>query len=316
MARYRKVDVRVWVDEKFRRLTPLQPSGQALWLYLITNPSTTNIPGLYRAGEGAMAEELGWPLEAFREAFAEAFREGLAEADWKARVVWLRGGPKYNQPESPNVVKSWAMPWDEIPDCRLKATAFQHLKAFTEGLGQGFGEAFLKACRKPLAKALPNPDPDPEPEPETLCARARDPRPEPVGPSPSINGATVHPLPSHPANGITAYDLTHRFGMLWRGKYELEWAPDQGAAMAARKLLEDQIGAMPAADRAEALGDIVPAMERYLADNGRDDALAKARHPFTWFVARFNQYRLAAPVSAAAIALSKMKRFDPRNQPK
>ena len=170
MARYRKVDVRLWIDERVRHLTPLAPSGLGLWFYLLTNPSTTNIPGLYRAGEGALAEDLKWSLAAFREAFAEVFREGLAEACWESHVVWLPKAVKYDPPQSPNVVKGWRASWDEIPDCDLKAKAYHHLKAFTEGLGNSYREAFLKACtepfREPLAHHSPIPDPDPEPDPE------------------------------------------------------------------------------------------------------------------------------------------------------
>lgn len=200
MARYRKVDVRVWGDEKFRRLTPLQPSGQALWLYLITNPSTTNVPGIYRAGEAALSEELGWTLEPFREAFREVFREGLAEADWKARVVWLPGAAKYHRPENPNVVKSWGSTWDEIPECQLKDKAFHHLKAFTKGLGEGFGEAFLEACRQPLAKSMANQEQEQEQEQKGDLARA----PDPSAPEPE----------HHPPARPTGYDLQRLFGRI------------------------------------------------------------------------------------------------------
>lgn len=71
--RYRNVDVRLWGDQKYRSLTPIKPSGQALFLYLLTNPNTTSLPGLFRAGAAAMAEELGWELKYFQKAFQEVF---------------------------------------------------------------------------------------------------------------------------------------------------------------------------------------------------------------------------------------------------
>lgn len=166
MARYRKIDVRIWGDEKFQALSGLEPSGKALWLYLLTSPSTNSIPGLFRAGEAAMAEELEWPLKAFREAFGEVFRQGLAEADWKARVIWIPNALKYNRPESPNVVASWAVSWDEIPECRLKHIANAALKDFTEGLGEAFAKAFAKACPKPSGKAMPNQEQEQEQDKE------------------------------------------------------------------------------------------------------------------------------------------------------
>lgn len=166
MARYRKIDVRMWGDERVRRLTPPPPCGQSLWVYLLTNANTTNLPGIYRAGEAQLAEELKWPLKAFREAFAEVQREGLAEADWTARVVWIRGAIKYNAPESPNVVKSWGPQWDEVPECAVKSKAYQHFKGFIEGFGEGFAKAFLKACPEPSRKTIANQEQEQEQEQE------------------------------------------------------------------------------------------------------------------------------------------------------
>jgi hypothetical protein len=166
MGRYRKVEVGTWLDEKFTRLSAPAPNGRYLWFYLLTNPDTVNVPGLYRCGEAAMAEAIGWPLKAFREAFAEVLTEGMVKADWTARVIWLRNAIKYNEPESPNVVRSWRIPWDEIPACSLKSEAYQHLKAFLEGKGEGFSKAFLEACRKPLPKTMPNQEQEQEQEQE------------------------------------------------------------------------------------------------------------------------------------------------------
>lgn len=105
MSRYRKIEVRTWADERFRSLSPMPPSGQGLWFFLLTGPHTGPIPGLFRAGRLAMAEELGWEAEAFDEAFREVSQQGMAKADFKARLVWLPKALKHNKPESPNVVR-------------------------------------------------------------------------------------------------------------------------------------------------------------------------------------------------------------------
>jgi hypothetical protein len=151
MSRYRKIDTRMWGDVRFRELSSPSPSGKYLWMFLLTGPQTSNIPGLFRAGEMALAEELGWSLEGFREAFAEPLSKGLVKADWNARVVWVPNAIKYNRPENPNVVKSWSSTWDEIPECALKIEAYERLKAFTEELGEGFAKAFVKGCGKGMA---------------------------------------------------------------------------------------------------------------------------------------------------------------------
>jgi hypothetical protein len=178
VGRFAKVDVRVWTDEKVREMTPIPPCGQGLWMHLLVSRFRSSIPGLLCVGEAALAEDCGWSLEAFRKAFAEASSKGLVKADWKARFVWLPNAFRYNSPESPNVVKSWRIPWDEAPDCPLKREAYHALKVLLEGLVKGFQEAFAKSCREPSGKPWANQEQDPEQEQEqentpSACAPAR-----------------------------------------------------------------------------------------------------------------------------------------------
>lgn len=165
-SRYRKVEVRTWGDEKFRSLSALPPCGQGLWLFLITGPHTGPIPGLFRAGRAAMAEELDWELEAFDKAFQEVFQQGMVKADFKARVMWVPNAIKHNRPESPNVVKSWAAEFDLIPECDLKREALEHLRASVYALGESFGRAFDETFGKASAKASPKAMPNQEQEQE------------------------------------------------------------------------------------------------------------------------------------------------------
>jgi hypothetical protein len=165
--RYRKIEVRMWGDEKFRTLSPLPPSAQGLWLFLLTGPHTGPIPGLFRAGRAALAEELGWPQEAFDEAFEEVFRLGMAKADWRARVVWIPNAIKCNPPQSPNVVTSWAGEWHLIPECSLKAEAYRTIESVTYHSGEPFRKAFDKAFQKPPVKTLPNQEQEQEQEQES-----------------------------------------------------------------------------------------------------------------------------------------------------
>lgn len=161
MARYRKIDPRMWGDEKFKNLSRIQPSGQALWIYLLTGPHTIGPPGLYQCGEAGMAEALGWPLKGFRERFRELFREGLVEADFSARVILIKNAYRYDPPDNPNVIKNWGKLFDEVPECRLKIKYYHKLKEFLEPFGKEFQEAFRKGFRKGLA--IPEPEPEPEP---------------------------------------------------------------------------------------------------------------------------------------------------------
>jgi hypothetical protein len=175
-GRYRKVEVRIWGDEKFRALSPLPPCGQGLFLFLITGPHTGPVPGLFRIGRAAMAEELGWELEDFDKAFQEAFAQGLVVADFKARVMWVPNAIKHNKPESPNVVKSWASEFDLIPECDLKRQAFQHLRVSIHALGEAYGkafdESFGKAFAKTLSKTMPNQEQEQEQEQDSPSLRS------------------------------------------------------------------------------------------------------------------------------------------------
>ena len=87
---YRTIAVRMWGDRKFRELlTPMQPSGQGLWINLLTGRHAGIIPGLFSAGKAAMAESLGWSPGDFERCFSEIEQAGMAFADWRSQLVWI-----------------------------------------------------------------------------------------------------------------------------------------------------------------------------------------------------------------------------------
>lgn len=147
MSWYRKIDTRMWGDAKF---CDLSPNAKFLWVYLLTCPESTPLPGLLVGGPAHFTEamELGWTTEAFLEVFRELYAKGMATACWKARLIWLPKAIKYNPPESPNVVLGWKKHWDKLPECELKNEAGRALRDFTEGMSQGFGEASRKVFRE------------------------------------------------------------------------------------------------------------------------------------------------------------------------
>src|SRR5262249_53384231 len=89
--RYRKLGLHTWSDANFRGLSGQAPSAQTLYLYLLLGPHTTSLPALSQGGEAARAGSRGWSLEDFRRGWAEIESRAMARADWKARVVWVRG---------------------------------------------------------------------------------------------------------------------------------------------------------------------------------------------------------------------------------
>ncbi|MDQ0590993.1 hypothetical protein [Variovorax paradoxus] len=158
MSRYRKIDQRIWNDEKFRSL---DDSAKLLFFCLLTHPSMTMLGGM-RSTVAGLAEELGWSVEAFREAFQQVLQKGMAEHDQKAHLIALPNFLVYNRPESPNVVKSWGSALDLLPECALKTRVVARCKAFVEGLTEGFVEALPDAFRQPM----PNQEQEQEQEQE------------------------------------------------------------------------------------------------------------------------------------------------------
>jgi hypothetical protein len=168
---YRKVFVSMWGDAKFRSLSSAPPNAQTLWIYLLTGEHTNQIPGLSTAGASRLAEDLTWPIERFRRCWAEIADAGMAHADWDARVVWVPNAIRYNQPVSPNVVKSWAKTWRLVAQCELKERARRELHKAMRDRGPPFLEAFMAACppcgvvrgsSKPSAESLAAPSPNQE----------------------------------------------------------------------------------------------------------------------------------------------------------
>jgi len=177
--RYRKVSTRIWADDRFMRLSTPQPNAQSLFLYLLTGPHTTCIPGVIVAGEASLAEALGWPMEGFREAFRELLAEGfedghthpLVMADPKARLIFLPKAVIHNQPESPNVIKSWKIQWSEVPECELRALIWDILLDGLSSKSKALADEFKSSIEKPKPSAKPsmkpsgNPFSNPSPKP-------------------------------------------------------------------------------------------------------------------------------------------------------
>ncbi|MDF1820714.1 MAG: hypothetical protein P1U64_04040 [Alcanivoracaceae bacterium] len=170
MARYRKVDPRIWNDAKFRDLSD---NAKLVFFMLLTHPNMTAL-GAMRATLAGLGEEMGWEPEAFREAFQEVLSKGMAEHDQSACLIALPRFIKYNQPESPNVVKAWASALDLLPECDLKSRVIAGArdyakakgKAYTEALPEALAEALAEALPEALAKGIPNQEQEQEQEQE------------------------------------------------------------------------------------------------------------------------------------------------------
>jgi hypothetical protein len=137
MAHYRKIDIRIWLDQKFNTLSS---DSQFVFLYLLTHPQLTAL-GAMRSTVPGLAAELDWPLERFEVAFEALCQQALVAVDKKACFVWAINFLKYNSPESPNVVKSWGTCLAYLPECDLKHQLMHKTRLFLETLPSTFQEA-------------------------------------------------------------------------------------------------------------------------------------------------------------------------------
>jgi hypothetical protein len=160
-VKYRKIDTRIWNDERVRSLSD---DGKLGFLFVLTHPGMTAV-GAMRGTLTGLAAELGWPARRFEKALAPAIEAGMVEVNAGASFIGLKRFLRYNQPESPNVAKAWASSLELIPECPQKdalvGRCLSHLEpgpfreAFKQGLLEAFGEAFLEAFKEAPPGSFP-----------------------------------------------------------------------------------------------------------------------------------------------------------------
>jgi hypothetical protein len=147
MARYRKIDVRIWNDAKF---CSLSERGKLAFFFLLTHPHLTMV-GAMRASIPGLAAEVGMDLEVFQKAFREISAKSMAALDENTCFLWLPNFLKYNRPESPNVVRAWPQALELLPECEMKSALCGALRSMTEGLSISFREAYAEVFGKGTA---------------------------------------------------------------------------------------------------------------------------------------------------------------------
>lgn len=161
MARYRKIDPRIWNDEKFASLSH---EAQRAFFFILTHPSMTSL-GAFRISAAGMAQELGLTEKGFQEPFHELLSKGIVRYDEKSFLVFAPNFLKYNPPVNPNVIKGWAVALDYLPECGLKHEVLLKAKQCASNTDKGlkaFVDAFGDIChiapkgfQEPFPKGMP-----------------------------------------------------------------------------------------------------------------------------------------------------------------
>lgn len=137
MARFRKIDPRIWNDAKFAGLSS---EAKLLFLYLLTSPAMT-ILGALPIRASAVAEELGLDPKRYAIRYEELSQQGMVEYDDRG-LFWVKNYLKYNGPDNPKVVISWASALDLLPECSLLESVLEAARNHCLARGESFAKAF------------------------------------------------------------------------------------------------------------------------------------------------------------------------------
>lgn len=152
MARYRKIDIRIWNDRKFREL---DDKAKLAFFLVLTHPDTNQL-GMLRSRSVALAMELGWHQDVMSDAILMLCQMGMLMVDDKAGFIFIPNFLKYNSPNGPNAVKGWEGLLDKMPECALLDHAISSLKPFVDGLSEGLRNAIPNDIKNAMAHAIPN----------------------------------------------------------------------------------------------------------------------------------------------------------------
>lgn len=145
MARYRTIDIRIWMDAKFMSL---DEGSQLLFIYLLTCPQVNQI-GTIPMSPSVLAAYLKKPVETVSERLRNLSDMGLIRVD-NGNLIWICNFLKYNAPMNPNCAKGMVAFFDEIPDCPLVDEVAEAVVKACEIKGSDYVKAVLPSLKKYL----------------------------------------------------------------------------------------------------------------------------------------------------------------------
>lgn len=145
MARYRTIDIRIWMDAKFMSL---DEGSQLLFIYLLTCPQINQI-GTIPMSPNVLAAYLNKPIETVSERLKNLSDMGLIRVD-NGNLIWICNFLKYNAPMNLNCAKGLLAFFDEIPDCPLVDEVAESVVKACELKGSDYLDAVFPALKKYL----------------------------------------------------------------------------------------------------------------------------------------------------------------------
>ena len=115
MARYKTIDIRIWMDEKF---LSLDEGTQLLFIYLLTSQHTTPI-GTLSLPCHVIAAWLQKDVDTVSKRLQILSQMGLIKVS-RLGLIWIRNYLKYNPPANPKVAVGYCKFFEEMPECDLQ----------------------------------------------------------------------------------------------------------------------------------------------------------------------------------------------------
>lgn len=112
---YRKVEVKIWNDEKFLQLSPL---AKLLFFYLMTCPHG-NLAGIYALKKGYATDDMKCTTDEFDSWMKEISDLEMAKFDDQNHVLWICNHIEYNPFPNRNVMKNAAGYVSDLPKSPL-----------------------------------------------------------------------------------------------------------------------------------------------------------------------------------------------------
>lgn len=166
MAKYRKIDTRIWNDEKFQQLEPMD---KYLAIYCLT--AQCNRIGIFKFSIALAAEDMGMVPETLREGLARVCETLNWSFDEARRVLYFPRWWKYNAPESRNVMIGCLKDLHDVPETHLIRDFLLNREFLGETLAETLPEPspnLPEGFRKPYPKPSPIQEQEQEQEQEQV----------------------------------------------------------------------------------------------------------------------------------------------------
>ena len=122
MAQYRKIDVRIWNDKKFRQL---DNTAKLVFLLLLTHPNMSML-GTLRGSKESLAYEINVTSDVMAHAMTDVISHDMAYVD-DMGLIFIPNFLKYNAPTSPQSLVNWDAIIENLPECELKSFVCQRI---------------------------------------------------------------------------------------------------------------------------------------------------------------------------------------------